>query len=256
VTFLLGCQAQPPRTTLDDEAPRLVNAFFGLDDALPDISRWLCGEAPGQDGMPVTFSHRVQGCGRRGEVEASAFRVVTRSGTSKAPVCAVLAPAIEASERHTVLLVGDLGDAESDPPERVEVIGSIRFDSGLAPDGLSAAVTPLEEGPTLVLAMAYRPDAIDSDCPSSTKQLVVVVWAGGVQPGEGQSQETHRLAYRVSTFSGLTIPIALGDIDDQDNYVHLCLGTTSPATAVRARAGVLVDPRDDLNPETTVAVSR
>ena len=36
----------PAGTTLDDQSPRMVSAFFGLDNALPSD----------MDGMPVIFS--------------------------------------------------------------------------------------------------------------------------------------------------------------------------------------------------------
>ena len=51
--------APPPNTALDDQPPRMVNAFFGLDDALPMRAAGICLEAPGADGMPVTFSRGV-----------------------------------------------------------------------------------------------------------------------------------------------------------------------------------------------------
>ena len=62
--------------------------------------------------------------------------------------------------------------------------------------------------------------------------------------------------YRVVTAEGEVTPSALGDIDDNDNYVHLCLGTSAIASKVSAQASVLVDPRGDLNPSTSVTVSR
>ena len=57
------------------------------------------------------------------------------------------------------------------------------------------------------------------------------------------------------TGDGSVTPFALGDIDDNDNYVHICLDTAAPPTQVWAAAGVLVDPRGDLNPETAVDVA-
>lgn len=62
--------------------------------------------------------------------------------------------------------------------------------------------------------------------------------------------------YRVVTGEGEVTPFALGDIDDNDNYVHLCLGTPAYASEVNAQAGVLVDPRGDVNPSTSVPVTR
>lgn len=239
----------PPATALDRAPPRLLNAFFGLDDALPPISRVLCLTAPGRDGMPVTFSRRVI------SMDPSDFVVVTRSGVRKKPDCATLRPADGVSERHTVLLIGDLGGGP-DPPIRVEVVGEVVLEGGGRGRGLSVDVTPLEAGPTLVLAIAYQAGTVESDCPSGTRQVVQVSWAGGVQPGNGATQEDHRSMYRVATAAGEVIPTALGDINDNDNYVHLCLDTSASASAVNARAGILVDPRGDLNPSTSVTVSR
>ena len=51
---LSACATPPvPRTALDDEPPQMLNAFFGLDDALPPVASVLCPEGPGADGMPV-----------------------------------------------------------------------------------------------------------------------------------------------------------------------------------------------------------
>ncbi len=47
---------------------------------------------------------------------------------------------------------------------------------------------------------------------------------------------------------------ALGDLGDGDNCVPLCLDTDSTANRVSAAAGALVDPRGDLNPETSLEV--
>ncbi|MEO1077893.1 MAG: hypothetical protein AAFX41_18270, partial [Bacteroidota bacterium] len=89
--LLSGCGASapiiPPATALDQEPPRLLNAFFGLDDALPRGTRILCRAAPGSDGMPVTFSRRVL------SVDADDFAVVTESGARKTPRSATVRPA-------------------------------------------------------------------------------------------------------------------------------------------------------------------
>jgi hypothetical protein len=239
----------PPATALDREPPQLLNAFFGLDDALPRGSRVLCRTGPGRDGMPVTFSRRVM------SVEPSDFAVVTRSGVRKTPACATLRPADGALERQTVLLIGDLGSVQ-DPPGRVEVVGDVALDHGGQGRGLEVDVTPLEAGPTLVLAIAYAAGAVESDCPPATQQVIQVTWAGGVQPGDGSTQEDHRTMYRVMTVDGEITPFALGDLGDNDNYVHLCLGSSANASEVNAQAGVLVDPRRDVNPSTSVPVNR
>lgn len=88
VGALAGCAATPPLpTALDQQPPELVSAFFGLDDSLPSQSIAICPEAPGMDGMPVTFSRRVVGSGIQGaRVNAAAFTVVTRSRQQMTPV--------------------------------------------------------------------------------------------------------------------------------------------------------------------------
>ena len=253
ILILAACetstQITPPETALDREPPLLLNAFFGLDDALPRRARVLCQEAPGSDGMPVTFSRRVV------SMQPSDFMVITQSGEEKTPDCATLRPADEASENHTVLLIGDLGSTQ-DPPARVEIVGDVALEADGQGKGLSVDVTPLEEGPTLLLAIAYANGMIDSDCPTSTQQLIQVTWAGGVRLAEGQTEEAHRIMYRVMTADGEVTPFAIGDLNDGDNYEHLCLDSPAKATEVHALAGVLVDPRNDLNPATSVNVIR
>ncbi len=252
VALLAGCARPPvPRTALDDAPARIVGAFFGLDHAMPEGSRLLCFGGAGEDGLPVTFSRRV----RASELSERAFTVFTRAGVARRPRCATLAPADGPAKRHTVLLVGELGSEPDDPPVRVEITGSLPLDDGADARGLSAPVIPLADGPTLLLAFAHRSGELRSDCPASSAQILVVVWAGGVRPGPALDQEAHRRAYRVTTGAGEVTPFALGDVGDRDNYVHLCLDVAAKATSVAARAGVLVDPRGDANPETRVDVA-
>lgn len=255
---LTGCTASPPPpTALDQQPPHLVSAFFGLDDSLPAQSIAICPEAPGKDGLPVTFSRRVAGSGIRGAwVDAAAFTVVTRSGQQKTPVCASLRPADGPGERHTVLLVGDFGDPLDDPPVQVAVTGHLPLEGGADGRGLTVDVTPLEAGPSIVLAMGYPAGGREGGCPEGTRQIVEVVWSGGVVPGPGQTPENHREMYSVTTKTGAVTPIALGDVGDNDNYERLCLDTESPASRVSAAEGILQDPRGDLNPSTSLNVAR
>lgn len=252
-----GCESEskPTPTKLDQQPPRILNAFFGLDDALPLASLVICRQAPNSDGMPVTFSRRVVG-DENATVDPGAFTVITRSGKRKKPDCATLRPAVEASENHTVLLVGDLGDGQSDPPLRVEITGALPLEGNADAKGLRVEVTPLEDGPTIVMALGFDADDIDSECPKDTKQIIMVVWAGGVTPAKGKTDEDHRKMYRVTGDDGALTPFALGDLGDNDNYVHLCLKTTSRVTSVTADASVLVDPRGDLNPTTSLDIVR
>ena len=142
----------------------------------------LCPEAVGKDGMPVTFSRRVAST----NPPASAFLVTTRSGATHVPLCATLRPATDPSERHTVLLLGQLGDDPGDPPVRLDVVGSVPFASGGDARGLSHPVTPLSAGPSLLIALRYAPaDLQGSTCPAGqTKQILQTTWSGGVSaPG-------------------------------------------------------------------------
>ena len=216
VAFAQNRELIPERTSLDDQPPRMVGAFFGLDNDLP---RRRLRSMPGLDGMPVTFSRRVEG-----PIETAAFTVVTRSG-ARQPSVATTRPANEAAKRHTVLLIGELGDEPDDPPVKVEVTGHLRLAGGADAHGLSVAVSPLADGPALVLAYVASPDKIKGDHPPEAKQIIVVVWAGGVSPLPGVTSENHRLGYSVATKEGDVVPIGVGDLGDIDNYEHLYLDT-------------------------------
>jgi hypothetical protein len=234
----------------------VLDVFFGLDDALPMTANFLCLGGGGMDGMPVTLSRRIG----VDSPAASAFRVTTRSGRSLTPRCATLRPALGASKRHTVLLIGEFGDDPGDPPVRLEVIGSVPLLNGGDAMGLSSAsVTPLPQGPSLRIGYRYAPASLpSSSCPTpTTRQIVQLTWAGGVTaPTGGDLGEAARGRMRVTLESGAVVtPVALADLGDNDNYTQLCLDAESPAVSVTAEAGVAVDPRGDLNPETTIRVT-
>jgi hypothetical protein len=200
--------------------------------------------------MPVTFSRRVEE-----PIEPAAFTVVTRSGKRLQPSFATTRPANDAAKRHTVLLIGELGDEPDDPPVKVEVTGHLALAGGDDARGLSVEVTPLADGPSLVLAYAVRPGKIEGDYPPETRQVIVVVWAGGVRPMSGVTHENHRLGYSVATADGEVVPIAVGGLGDRDNYEHLYLDTEASVLRVSMKSGLLMDPRGDSNPDTTVEVA-
>ena len=242
-----------PRTELDDQPARLVSAFFGLDHAMPRRAMRLCHRAPGMDGIPVTFSRRVIG---GPHLDPNVFTVKTRSGAERHPLCATTAPAHGAGKNHTVLLIGDLGSEPNDPPQSVEVRGHLPLEYGADGKGLSAPVIPLAAGPTLVLALSYRARDFPCDAPARARQIVVAIWAGGVKPRPGADQVAHLEGYRVATTQGEVRPFALGNLGHSDNYVCLFLTSDAPAQRVDFDAGIVVDPRGDLNPKTSVAVSQ
>ncbi|WP_158514856.1 hypothetical protein [Gemmatimonas phototrophica] len=234
----------------------VLDVFFGLDDALPARASLLCRGVPvtGLDGIPVTFTRRIAA----DFPDPSAFRITTRSGAVFTPICATLNPALGASKRHTVLLVGQLGSA-GDPPVRIDIVRSVPLLEGGDAIGLSSdRVTALERGPELRIGYRYaRSELPGTSCPQSTQQIVQITWAGGVTaPGGDELGEAARLAMRVTLSNGVEVlPIALADLGDNDNYTHLCLDTQTAAESVSVASGVAVDPRGDLNPRTSIRIT-
>ena len=244
----------------------LLSAFFGLDDGLLRVANLICSGAFGQDGMPVIFSTEVDPA----TMQSGDFQVTTRSGRIGTVHCVSFLPATDAGELRTVLLVGDFGDAESDPPERVDIVGHIHsLDGTLDFQGASLAATPLVEGPTMIMAELITDDMADLDlglrrtrgtaCPDDgVVQAIRVVWAGGVTLENGdEPKEAERDLYSV-TLRGSdgelqsVTPVALADLGDGDNNHVLCLATDGDPVSVSFPAGVLTDPNDDLNPATTI----
>lgn len=220
--------------------------------------------------MPVIFSHELD----VDTLQPGDFRVTTASGNVGQLTCVTLLPAIDPGELRTVLLVGKYGSAQSDPPVTVEIVGNLHsIDNTVNFKGALTEVTPLEPGPTLILAetlpkMTWRLGR-ESDggagsstgCPTEgVQQIVRVVWAGGVTTVNNEELgEFERNAYSVTVQSadGTTTdvtPFALGDLGDNDNNHELCLDTADVPISVSFPAGYLTDPNNDLNPATNVEV--
>lgn len=259
--------ANLPRA-LEGQSAELLSAFFGLDNALPALSRLICGDAPGKDGMPVIFSTEID----HTTMQAGDFKVTSGSGKIGKVHCVSLLPATDAGELRTALLIGEFGDANNDPPARVEIVGHLEsIDGRLDYQGASIDVTPLEPGPMLVMAQIVSDREKDmglglqrtkgSACPAQgIAQKVRVVWAGGVTLANGDEPgDKERTLYKVTVQSAEgerreVVPAALGDLGDGDNNHILCLDTSEKPVAVAFPAGILTDPNDDLNPETSVLV--
>ena len=255
----------PVAQAVNGETPRPLSAFFGLDNALPGVANVLCQGASGQDGMPVVLSHTVDA----ETLQPGDFRIVTRSGSERTPICSTLRPAGDPGELRTVLLIGEFGDAVDDPPAKVLVVGDL-FSDGVTGDpvnfrGTETNVTPLDAGPTLVLAEVVPEDRWSAEsrgsaCPEGIQQVVRATWAGGVRLPDGtDAGDAERALYRVSVErpDGSTdeiVPAALADLGDNDNNHLLCLDTSASAVSVSFPGGHLVDPNQDLNPDTRVAV--
>jgi hypothetical protein len=271
-----GANAQQSDTTATDDSVRgqgqLLSAFFGLDNGMPpQANLGICLGAGQADGMPVIFDREVD----VQSLQAGDFRVLTRSGKVGKITCVTLFPAIDAGELRTALLVGEFGSALSDPPVSVEIVGNL-YSASRSVNYKSAkvSVTPLEAGPSLVLAevlpqaqwqlgkKAGMGRGAGSGCPEPTMQIVRAVWAGGVVKANGrEADDAERLLYQVLLEKSdrslqSVVPFALADLGDGDNNHMLCLDVAGTPRQVSFAAGHLIDPKGDLNPATVVAVPR
>ena len=167
----------------------LLSAFFGLDNAMPFAVNLLCLGAAGDNGIPVALSHRFSS----DSVRPEQFQITIRSGQLKTPKCATLRPARDPGESRTVLLIGEFGSADTDPPEVVTIVEDLLQDTAapLNVKGQSVEVKPLSEGPSMVLAESVDRDdwAVDrrgTQCPSQgVRQIIRVTWNGGVGLASG-----------------------------------------------------------------------
>ena len=246
----------------------LLSAFFGLDNALPSRADVLCPGASSLDGMPVVLSRTIEA----DSLQRGDFQIVTKSGVIHSPRCVTLRPARDPGEQRTVLLIGEFGNADDDPPALVRVVddlfsGQNKSDNGSRVNfrGTQIEVTPLQEGPSLVFAEVVPLNSVTEDtrgsaCPDEVKQILRVTWNGGVQLlNREELGELERELYQVTVLSENSserriVPAALADLGDGDNNHLLCLDTEDIAISVRFPAGYLADPNLDLNPDTIVMV--
>lgn len=271
--FSTGAQRDAtPKEALPAEGSEtdLISAFFGLDDSwrIRMVGYRLCAKLTGADGMPVVFPEELD----IRTIEAADMRVTLASGKVGRVDCVTLAPAIDPGELRTLLMIGDFGSADEDPPVLVEVVGNLgSLDGQINFRGASVAVTPLHAGPSLVFAESvpkgqWRLDQgeaeVPADCPADgLKQIVRVVWDGGVDPLSDETTNADLAAlYQVTLAmedgsTKLEHPFALGNTGDVDNNVELCMDTAGIPTRVSFPGGHLVDPNDDVNADSAVTVT-
>ena len=206
----------------------------------PGRGRWSSAaqlSTPNADGMPVVMSLPVNAA----SLQPEDFTVVGASGARRTPQCATLQPADSPGELRTVLLVGQLGGSD-DPPLSLMITGEV-----LALDGYGSAfagsvvVTPLADGPSLVLAEQMA--VVDAGC--STNTSLRVTWDGGVSP------DPPAQSYQVLLGDGRTLNAeSLTDIGDMDNHHVLCVPSNPDdpddlLVAVTFHAGLVQDPNND-----------
>lgn len=265
IVACISCAASPAfgQATVPTKG-ELLSAFYGLDDSrrIRVATARACGGIPGGDGMPVIFSHEVDAA----TLDVADITVTRRSGEVGRVDCLTLQPAEEPGELRTMLLIGQFGSTD-DPAATVEITGDVMsLDGSLNFLGARAEVIPLSDGPTLILAEVVPLGAWSlgaaGNCPAEgVKTIVRATWAGGVRkPDGGEIDAKEAALYRVTLTqadgtTAAVAPMAIGDLDDNDNNHDLCLGVAGTPISVFFPAGALVDPNEDLNPDTEVAVS-
>ena len=249
----------------------LLSAFYGLDDAIPLFASYLiCGRLGLQDGMPVIFSKEID----LSTMQSGDFIVNLTNGQKRNVACATPAPARDSGELRTILLVGDFGSIDNQPVS-VEIVGNIiSLDHQSNFKDSVVKVTQLERGPYLIHAEFVKesqwelgkeatplPFGGGSGCPASTRQVIRAIWTGGVtKPGGDEIDDLERLSYRVfvedegKKITEIT-PFAIGDLGDGDNNHELCLDVDARVVRVEFPQKLLTDPREDLNPATSISIS-
>ncbi|HHP7242985.1 MAG TPA: hypothetical protein ACFCUD_15030 [Cyclobacteriaceae bacterium] len=243
---------------------KILTAFFGLDNGLPNLSRFLYKNAPGQDGMPVVFSHELE----PSTVDASDFEVVTKNGIEFKIEAFTFVPAEEAYELRTLLLIGEYGNHPDNPPIELKVVGDLMTRTGVNYKGQSKEIIPLLEGPILSYAeyftfdndYPYLAKGFGCDCPKeTTKTVVKAVWAGGVRAVNGEELGDNELSAfeitLVQEMDTLTVtPFQLADLSDNDNNIDLCLKEDGTPIKLVVKENTAIDPRDDKNPRTEIEI--
>ena len=253
--ILFGC-SKDNRDNSQGDIPQdtIVSGFFGLDNVLPGL---LCNQ-PGSllDGMPVNFKFPLD----VSSLSETDFEVIDRLGNIHTPTCVSLAPANENGENRTVLLLGEFGNAVTNPPVEVRVVGDLFTTDTISGEsacseiinlnGITTSnVIPLDDGPSLFFAQ--RIDGNLNECNSGT-QTIQVAWNGGVTPYISGDAESDLFQYYVgySDSSGaLTphIPISISDINDNDNFHQLCFSTSDEIVKISMMANTVEDPNHDPN---------
>lgn len=261
---LLAFAVSPGLAENTGEQGQILSAFFGLDNSRRIRFRTViaCRGFKGSDGMPVIFSKEID----ETTLDPEDFRITTASGRTGRVGCVTLRPADEPGEKRTVLVIGEYG-SHDDQPVTVKITGDLMSLNGRVNfKGARADIIPLEAGPSMILSEFVPPEnwrlGTSGNCPrDGVRNVVRVTWTGGItKPGGAEIDDKERQLYRVTIRKpdgGLATvaPIAIADLNDNDNNHDLCLDIAGEPASVFFPAGALTDPNEDLNPDTEVKVS-
>lgn len=280
---ITGCAATSQGDAKAGPGPRILSAYFGLDDSTPPKNHFYtgkCTKADGAlDGMPLVITHEID----EASMSPDDFSVITKSGRRLTPICARLAPAAEENEDRTILLLGEFGSRAVDPPSHVEIVGDVMTEpegsEGPADNlrGLkSPTPAPYEGGPTIVFAELAEGQELELsegpggvNCPvGATRAVVRIFWDGGVtqvardpnawpigrgdELGPEQYDGLYVTMRRTDGSLMIAHPFYIGDRADGDNVSDLCLNVIGEPVSVRADAHIVTDPNNDWNPASEI----
>ncbi len=223
-----------------------LSAYYG-DAVLPNLVQAICPGAAGLGGLPFVLSSGIDTMGGYlgdpNALDPALFAVdVGFESLTVTPVCATLQPAIDPSERQTILLGGDFGLGGSDRPMKISVVGDLLTSNGTNLRGLEVGeIADTDNGPSLVAAEVFDPaDGLIATsgigdgrafCPRArTASVLKLTFSGGVSGPQGGQLTDDDAAIKaiqiVALHDGSPIvfhPFALRD-DDGDNHLDACLG--------------------------------
>ena len=215
------------RTAPVDE-PKIVSAHLAVSDAPP---------LGGLDGIPVVFNVEVDAASLRPEV----FWVSLENGDRVRATEAVLSPASEDDENRTVLVIGDFGSPDDNPPVASAIYGNLYAEDGRMLDGLAADVLPFDTPGTVVAAERIAP--APGRC-EGAGAAVRTYWIDGLRDVDNQDKARVRLTLDdgqtvvPDTFDDHNVTQQSGE----DNVLDLCLPSTARAVQLRVEAGAFTDP--------------
>lgn len=263
-------------------APKILGAHFEMDEeSVGWFSDWLlprhwafrfaCTEGGRVDTLRVVLSHEVDESTL--ERNGKQFLVRTRSGRRLEPSCARVPEGVGEDEDRTLLLYGELGNA-NDPPYSVIVARELLSEpdeNGVVHDfaGLRA-LQPGEatDGPKLVFAERVSEEELElskrpgeEHCPRlETRQAIRLTWSGAVVPSnfdldaEAYLSRFHVVLQKSGDSTEIVSPFYIGDHEDNDNNSELCLDRDEEVLRVEVDAGAVYGRSGAASPRSRTPV--